>query len=175
MTMSPRDELWKAAYSTLYESGYNEIFAEKISVKWQQFDDATKFLVALTATSSSAAAGLAIWSLPVFKQIWIGLASVGVVLSIASAAVRAPDRLKSWLSAKQECGALYTELETFMFQMKINKDFPVEEFTKKLDGYRSRYGAAKQRIPSDWFATDKLALRSQEDLNSRLTRSTLNP
>jgi len=65
----------------MYDSGYNEIFAEKIMERWQVFDDTTKILVAVTTASSSAAAGLAIWSLPVFKQLWIFLAAAGVILS----------------------------------------------------------------------------------------------
>lgn len=175
MPIGPRDEIWKATYQTMYDSGYNEIFAEKIMERWQVFDDTTKILVAVTTASSSAAAGLAIWSLPVFKQLWIFLAAAGVILSLASAALRAQDRLKAWSNSKSEFGALYIELETFMFRMKINPEFSVPEYSKEFEDYRIRYGAAKHRIPDDWFATDKLGNLAQLDLNERIKTSTLQP
>ena len=173
MPTVPRDEIWKATYQTMYDSGYNEIFAEKIMERWQVFDDLTKILVAITTASSSTAAGLAIWGLPVFKQVWIGLAAAGFILALASAALRAPDRLKAWSNSKSEFGALYIELETFMFRMKINPEFSVSEYSKEFEDYRARYGSAKHRIPDDWFATDKLGNLSQSDLNERIKTSTL--
>ena len=175
MPTDARDDIWKAAYSTMYEAGYNEILADYIMARWQRFDDVVKILVALTATGSSGAAGLAIWSLAVFKQIWIALAAIAVILSIVSASLRAPDRLKSWAGSKQECGALYNELETFMFRMRINREFSVADFAKEFENFRSRYSSAKQRIPNDWLATKTIGIRSQEDLNERIKRATLNP
>ena len=173
MPIGSRDEIWKAAYQTMYESGYNELFADNIMLRWQRFDDGTKVVVAVTTAGSSTAAGLAIWSLPVFKQVWIVLAAAGVVFALASTALRAPDRLKAWANSKQEFGALYVELETFMFRMKIDPEFSVVEFGKEFENYRTRYGAAKQRIPNDWLATDQLGNRSQDDLNKRINRSTI--
>jgi len=173
MADSSRDEIWKAAYYTLYDSGYNEIFSDNIMGKWQHFDDLTKVLAAITATGSSAAAGLAIWSADGFKQVWVVLAALGVILSITSAALRAPERLKAWANSKQEFGALYVELETFMFRMRINREFSVDEFGREFEIYRKRYGEAKQRIPTDKLATEKLATLSQQALNSRIERSTL--
>ena len=173
MPIGPRDEIWKATYQTMYDSGYNEIFAEKIMGKWQKFDDSTKISVAITTASSSTVAGLAIWGLPVFKQVWIGLAALGFILALASTALRAPDRLKAWSNSKSEFGALYIELETFMFRMKINPEFSVSEYSKEFENYRTRYGAAKHRIPDDWLATDRLENLAQSDLNERIKTSTL--
>jgi hypothetical protein len=59
--------------------------------------------------------------------------------------------------------------------MKINPEFSVPEYSKEFEDYRIRYGAAKHRIPDDWFATDKLGNLAQLDLNERIKTSTLQP
>ncbi|MSU59862.1 MAG: hypothetical protein EXS35_17130 [Pedosphaera sp.] len=168
-----RKEIWSAAYETLYDSGYNELFSEKLLSRWQLFDDLTRVLVAVTTTSSSAAAGLAIWSWPVFKQVWASLAALGILLSIISSSLRSPTRLKAWAASKQEFGTLYIELETFMFNMRIDKKASIPELKREFNKWRTRYVQAKQRIPLDRLVTEKIANSSQEAMDIRIRRSIL--
>lgn len=165
-----RDEIWNTAYDTMYNSGYNESVADKMVLRWKRFDDGTRVLVALTTAGSAGAAGLAIWSLPIFRQIWIGMSSLAVILAILSASIHAPAMLKTWTASKLEFGSLYIELETFMFRMKISPDFDAEKFRLELEGYRKRYGEIKQRIPNDWLATDGIGKSSQGETNEEMRR-----
>lgn len=171
--LESRKEIWAPAFETLYDAGYNEIFSEKMLQRWQHFDDVTRIVAAITATSSSAVAGLAIWSWPVFKQIWIVLAAVGVILTIISSSLRTQVRLKEWTASKHEFGALYIELETFMFNMRIEKKAPVAETKRVFGQWRKSYIEAKQRLPMDGLSTSGTARLSQEAMDIRIKRSIL--
>lgn len=168
-----RDQLWLASFQTMYDSGYNELVAVNMFLRWRSFDDWTKILVALTSAGSSGLAGLAIWSQPVFKQIWAVAAAISVTLAAIAAKIGATDRVKVWGDSKSEFGALYVEMETFMFRMKINPSFAVAEYNLQFEEYRKKFASAKGRIPTDWLASKAIETKSQQQMNDKINQSTI--
>lgn len=167
MAIDPRDELWNVAFETWYLAAYNELVSGQVVRRWQIFDDATKVLVALTA-SGSAVSGWALWNDPDYKNIWLVLAGIGAVLSILSSALGVPSRLKDWGDLKRDFSMLEIELGTFRSRMRINPEFDVEQFTKEYVEFRRRYGEVAQRLKNDLLATKKLSMRCQAILDEHV-------
>ena len=168
MTIDPRDEVWSTVFETWYLAAYNELVSGEVVRRWQFYDDATKVLVALTA-SGSAISGWVLWNDPYYKYIWLLLAGFSAVLSIVSSALGVPSRLKDWGDIKRGLSMLEIELGTFRSRMRINPEFNVEQFTKEYVEFRRRYGEIAQRMKSDLLATKKLSSRCQAMLDEQLT------
>jgi hypothetical protein len=170
MVFDPRDELWNATYNTYYDSYYEEIAADTIINRWQLVDEYTKVLVALTV-SGSAVSGWSLWSNPRFKIIWIILAGLGAVLAIVHSALGVPGRLKDWGESKRWFAMLRIDMETFMYRMRVNPDFSVDDFTNDFVEYRRRFGEGHQRIKNDILWKKGLEFKAQKELDKRLKKN----
>ncbi len=175
MSVDARNEIWDATYYTLYECGYNELYSDKMLMKWKRFDDFSKVIIALATSVAAGATGFAIMHAPNISTSILILSAVSAGLAIISTALHAPDMLKSWSDSKSEFGALYTELETFMFRMKINPDFSIADYDTQFQLLRIRYGQSKDRIPIDSFTNKSIGKMSQKDQNERIFSSPIQP
>ncbi len=84
MTVDPRDELWRAAFDTYYDSYYEELLADRLINVWRRVDEVTRILAALTA-STSAVTGWALWAQQYSRNVWAVLAGFAAVLTILHA------------------------------------------------------------------------------------------
>jgi hypothetical protein len=98
-------------------------------------------------------AGWIVWSQPGWKQTWLMLAGAASVLSIIYVALKVSDRVKDWSDTKGPFVRLRTELETFLYLMKVNSTCPVEELTSRFDGLRTRFGEGIDRKKVDLLNT----------------------
>lgn len=160
-----RDQLWEATFDTYYDVYYAELISDALLRKLQWVDDINKALVAVTA-SGSAIAGWTIWDKEYGRIIWGIFAGLAAVLSIIHAAMRVPERLKGIGEIQGTVSALRADIETYRYLMKINPDFPLEEFTKRFEEYRKRF-ASSVKI-NDNLLTNRLRRKVQRHLDSRL-------
>lgn len=167
MSFDPRDRLWEVTYKTYYASFNMEIASQNLIDKWQIVDELTKVLVALTA-SGSTVSGWTMWNNPNFKFLWLTIAGVGAILAILHSALSVPNRLKHWGEVKQLFAGLRVELETFMYRMTINPEFPIDEFTNEFNIYRKQYAEGIQKQMNDILWTKRLERKSIDLLNQRL-------
>lgn len=169
MAVDSRDQIWAAVYDTWYRCAYNRLLADRLVGRWQSIDDVTKVVVALTA-SGSVVAGWALWTQSGFRLVWLGLAGLGAILSIINSALGVPSRLKDWANSKSQFGLLEIELETCRWQMRIDPDFSIEDYSKRYEEFRKRFGEAVNQLRSDFLATARLAQACQRDLDERLNQ-----
>lgn len=167
MPIDPRDEIWKVTFETYYDAYYQELLSDRVIHRWQRFDEITKTLVAITA-SGSAISGWALWNDPEFKILWGGMAGFAALLGIIHTALHVPERLKDHGEIKRRSASLRADLETFRYRMRIDPDFPVDEFTREFVEYRKRFSNDLQLIKNDILLTMNLANKVQEQLNVRL-------
>jgi hypothetical protein len=168
-----RESLRQSALETYREAYFSEIEAGILISRWQKVDEFTKIFAALFS-SGSAVAGWIVWSQPGWKQTWLLLAGAASILSIIHVALKVSDRVKDWSDTKGHFVRLRTELETFLYHMKVNSACPVEELASRFDGLRTRFGEGIDRKKVDLLNTrdirtvaDKEATEKYKALRSR--------
>lgn len=168
MAIDPRDELWNAAYQSYYETYFAEIVEDALMGRWTNFDNVSRFLVAVTS-GSSAIAGLAFWKDPSVAWMWPVLTSVSAVLAIASKQLGVAEKLRDHPNSRIAFSAIRIELESFRFRMRINPIFPIDPFQKELLALRKRYAEEIKRVKHDVLLTQNLRVKCQTQLNARLS------
>ncbi len=169
MSFDARDQLWNSSYRTYYASFFEELAADKMINRWQMIDEATRLLVALTA-SGSALSGWALWSEPKYRAIWAAIAGIGAILAIIHTTLGVPGRLKDWGDVKRTFANLRIQLETFHYRMAIDPQFDVKSFTDEFVIYRKQYADSIQIIRSDVLRTQKLVGTAQTELDRKLAK-----
>ncbi len=167
MDADPRDELWQVSFETYYDAYFQELVADGLINDWQRVDEITRLLVALTA-SGSAVSGWALWTEPHFRLAWVFLAGAAAVLAIVHATLGVSGRLKDQGELKRRFSGLRTDLETFRYRMRVNRDFPLADFSAEFAEFRRRYSDAVQLLKNDLLETRAFDTRCQGVLNERL-------
>ncbi len=167
MATDPHDELWAAVFDTLYDSGYEELVAEKLVRLWQKVDETTKVIVALF-TTGSAVSGWSLWTDAHFKPVWAAMAGLAAVLAIVHAALGVPERLRDHGESKRRFTSLRIDLETLRYRMRVDPNFPVNEFEREFLECRKRFSDGVQAARNDIFRTDRLERKAQSELNVML-------
>jgi hypothetical protein len=160
-------ELWKAVFETYYDAFYNEILADKLVNRWQILDDASKILVAVTA-SGSALSGWALWNQPGYRLFWAGLAGFSAVLGIAHSSLSVAHRLGDWGKIKRAFAVLRIELETLQYRMRFDFKATNRDFQRQFIKHRRQYLEAVQLLKNDVLLRKGIELKSQKALNQRL-------
>ncbi len=174
MEEDPREELWQVSFETYYDAYFQEMVADRLINRWQRLDEATRLLVALTA-SGSAVSGWALWTEPHFRVAWVILAGVAAVLSIGHSTLGVPARLKDLGELKRRFGALRTDLETFRYAMRVEPGFKVTEFSETFTDLRRRYSDSLQLLKNDLLETRGFDNTVQDDLNKQVADLTEEP
>jgi hypothetical protein len=147
-----KESLRQCALETYRQAYLNELEAAVLIGRWQAVDEITKVLAALTS-SGSAVAGWLLWKQDEsWKRSWAVMAGAASVLSIAHVALKVSDRVKDWSDTKGHFVRLRTELETFLYQMKVNPAFPLDAFVSRFEALRTRFGEGVDRKKVDPLA-----------------------
>jgi len=167
MSHDPRDVIWNKSFETYYQAYFYEELADRLIDRWMTTDEATKVLVALTATGS-AVSGWALWQEPTWKLTWLLLAGVATVVSIVHAALAVPGKVKNWEDFKRAAVNLRIRTETFRHRMEIDPAFDIASFTNEYELSRKEFGELIQRQRNDILKTHALRLKTQLELNRKL-------
>lgn len=170
MTNDPRDEIWNAAYQSYYETYYAEIVEDALLSRWVTFDHVTKILIAFTS-SGSAIAGLALWKLPEYSWLWPVLTALSASLALIAKQFSVTEKLREHPISCNAFSTLRIDFENFRIRMRINTEFPVEEFQKEFLSLRKKYAEEMKRVQHDIFLTKGLREDCQTELNNRLNTS----
>jgi hypothetical protein len=176
MPSDPRDQLWNCVYELYYQSYFQEILSDALLTRWQRFDDLTKLIVALTASSSAVAGLIAYYSTSNTLNItwlWPLLSGIAALFAIFHKELAVPYRLRDHGENMRSFSSLRLDLTTFRSLMQIDPEFPISEFTKSFEGFRKRYSEEYRRLRSDSFVTIGLKEKCQADLNQRITPTTI--
>jgi len=106
-------------------------------------------------SSSSAVTGWLVWNQDKYKFVWGVLAGIASVLSIVHVALKVSDRVKDWSDTKGHFVRLRTELDTFLYQMKVNPAFALDEFITRFEALRTRFGEGVDRKKVDFSSPSK--------------------
>lgn len=165
--MGDRDELWNAVWDGFYDAFYNEILFGEILKNWQKFDFITRLVIAFTA-SGSAIAGWTLWNDDDYKILWVFIAGAASILSIIHTTLNTPDRVKNYAALANNISDIRLEYETFQHELKIYREFDVDESFIKHKELRAKYKQILQSYSPDFLTTDKIKNTSQTMLNKKL-------
>ena len=169
----PREELWKAAFDTYYDSLFEELTADCLIARWARIDAVIRVLVAITA-SGSAVSGWALWNQPGYKVGWVVFSGLAALLSIVHTVLDIPGRIKAHGEDKRRFASLRTDLETFRYRMRVEQDqFDVAEFTLQFLEYRKRYSENVQSACEDIARTSRFEAKRQVEVDQRLQNEIL--
>lgn len=164
MEIDKRDNLWEASFEIFYDCYFEEIVSSKLVQFWSIVDDVTKWLVALTA-SSSAIAGWALWNDAGYKELWLAVSMVASFLSITHSSLGIQSRIKSWSETKKSFVMLRMELQSIRQDISIDPRFEIEKMQERLLKARSKYEDAMSQLGTDSFRSNKIERKAQEQLN----------
>ncbi len=154
-----------ASWETLYETYYQEIASESLAALWERTDVIVLFLVALT-TSGSAVAGWALWSISGWKVLWIILAGIASIASIAHTSMRVPSRVKEQEELRNKFAKLRFDLETFWQELKIGLN--EEQAKTRYKELREKASECIAQAHPDILYTMRFRRGIQERLNETL-------
>ena len=160
-----RDQIWHSAWKIYYDAYFQEILSEKIVLRWHRFDDISKLLIALTA-STSALSGWALWSDPGIKTIWALVAGFSAILAITHKSLDVSSKLADWGSARSKFSALRIDFEKFQNEMKFNPEFSINDFSEECGQLQNCYKELYQNTKIDGFLTNRLRNAVQKELNN---------
>lgn len=167
MNSDPRDELWQVSFETYYDVYFQEMVADRLVGRWQRADEVTKLIVALTA-SGSAVSGWALWSEPHLKVLWAVFAGAAAAFSIGHSTLGVPARLKDLGELKRRFAGVRIDLETMRYAMRIDPEFPLDEFATKFGELRQKYADGFQLLKNDILETRRFDNAIQDELNRQL-------
>ena len=164
MSTDKRDNLWLASFEIFYDCYFEEIISHRLVQFWSQVDDVTKWLVAITA-SSSAVAGWALWNNIGYKELWLVLSMVASLLSITHGALGIQGRIKTWSENKKAFVILRMEMQAIRQDIRIDPQFDIDKMNERLVAVRLNYQDAMAQLSSESFRSEKLELKVQAKLN----------
>lgn len=167
MAIDPRDAIWNEAHDLLYRTIYAEILKSALLARWVWLDSISKIAVAISS-GGAALAGLVFWQNSDYTFLWPMFTSASALLAIISKQLSVADKLKAHAASVTELSALAVDIGSLIFRMKINANFPIAEFEKKLLGFRSKYRQEVSRFPHDLLLTKMMRIQAQEAVNQSL-------
>ncbi|MBZ0098336.1 MAG: hypothetical protein K8F30_04590, partial [Taibaiella sp.] len=97
------------------------------------------------------------------------LAAGAAVSSIILTVVDIPRHVADQSDTKGRFAALRTDIDTFRSLMRIDPNFPLEQFVPKFEGYRKRYSDNYQLLKNDFLGTRGREVKVQKQLNLLLS------
>jgi hypothetical protein len=162
MDIDSRDTLWKEAHELRFYTGYAEHIEHSLSLRWSWLDSISKIAVAATSTGSALAC-LALWRDPHFAFLWPMLTTISALLAIISKHLEVADKIRNHTACAIELNALSVDIGTLIVRMKVNPDFSVADYEKKLIALRERYKGEARKFSRDILLTKRLAFRTAKD------------
>ncbi|MGL1893912.1 MAG: hypothetical protein OCD02_19900 [Spirochaetaceae bacterium] len=162
-----RNEIWNSTWNSYYDTFYQELLAEELEVRWKRFDDISRILIAITA-STSAISGWALWSNKDFKIIWVFLAAIGALLSLVTKSLDIPRRISDWNDSKKYFTTLRIDYQIFLDELGFNPEFSTIDATVTVRNLRLRYAEGYKEMLNDSFITQKLKIMIQDSVNNNM-------
>jgi hypothetical protein len=167
MSIDPRDAIWDEANHLLYLTAYARDLKVALLVRWVWLDSITKIAVAISS-GSAALAGLVFWKNSDYTFLWPMFTSASALLAIISKQLSVAEKLQAHATSAGSLSALTIDIGSLIARMKINANFSVTEFEKKLLGFRGKYGVEVSKFPFDLLLTQRLRVRTQIAVNRAL-------
>lgn len=164
MTIDPRDAIWNETHDLLYRASYAAELETALLARWVWLDSVTKIAVAI-ASGGAALAGLVFWKNSDYTFLWPMFTSASTLLAIISKQLAVADKLKTHTALATALSAMVIDIGSLIVRMKINADFPIADFEKKLLGFRSAYRVEVSQFPHDLLLTQALRISTQEAVN----------
>lgn len=152
-------------FRTLSEVYFQELIFEEKLAQWRRIDKAISILIALTA-SGSAIAGWSVWTKPGWKYIWLIMAAIASVASIAHSTLEVPSKIRELEELRSAFSRLRVDLETFQSQLDL--DFDAAQASKQFVELRRRFGECKSRVGSNIIVSPRRGVRIRGKLDARL-------
>jgi hypothetical protein len=165
MVIDPRDAIWDEAHALLYTTTYSEELELALLGRWMWLDSISKIAVAISS-GGSALAGLVFWQNSDYTFLWPLFTSASALLAIISKQLSVAEKLKVHATAVTQLSALRTDIDALIIRMKINPEFPIAEFEKKLLGLHSKYPVETGEFPYDFLLTERLRARIQRKIDA---------
>ncbi len=164
MTIDPRDAIWNEVHDLMYRVNYAVELKTALLTRWVWLDSITKIAVAISS-GGAALAGLVFWKNSDYTFLWPMFTSASALLAIVSRQLSVAEKLQAHATSSGSLTALSIDIGSLIVRMKINSNFPVAEFEKKLLGFRSKYGIEVGKFPHDLLLTQKLRIKAQQAVN----------
>jgi Flp pilus assembly secretin CpaC len=101
--------------------------------------------------------------------LWPLFTSASALLALISKQLDVVNKVKRHTAAAAEMGSLAFDSATLIVRMKINAQFPVADFEKKLLAFRSRYRVQIEKSEHDLLLTERLRTHIQSKLDKAKT------
>ena len=160
MALDPRDAIWNETYDLQYNAGFTEEIEKALLVRWVWFDSITRIAVAISS-AGAALAGLVFWKNADYTYLWPLFTSASTLLAIISQQLHVVDKVKRHTAAATEMGSIAFDSGTLIVRMKVNPQFPIADFEKKLLVLRGRYSLEMKRVQHDLLLTKGVQNRTQ--------------
>lgn len=160
MAIDPRDAIWNEINDLLYRTAYARDLKAALLVRWVWLDSITKIAVAISS-GGAALAGLVFWKNSDYTYLWPMFTSASALLAIVSKQLSVAEKLQAHATSAGSLSVLTVDIGSLIARMKINANFSVAEFEKKLLGFRAKYGIEVSKFPFDLLLTQTLRVRTQ--------------
>ena len=167
MTADPRDALWNEAQDLLYRATYAGELKTALLARWVWLDSVSRVVVAI-ASAGSALAGLVFWKNSDYTFLWPMFTSASALLAIVSKQLAVAEKVQAHATSAVSLSTLTIDIGSLIVRMKVNANFPVADFEKKLLGLRGKYGMEVSKFPYDLLLTQKLRVKTQAAVNQSL-------
>jgi hypothetical protein len=164
MALDPRDAIWNETHDLLYKAGYAEQIEQALLARWTWLDSITKIAVAI-ASAGSALAGLVFWKNADYTFLWPLFSSGSALLAIVSKQLNVIDKVKHHTESVAEMASLAIDIGSLIVRMKINPEFSIAEFEKKLLAFRERYRLEIRKLQYDLLLTQRVRITAQTRLD----------
>jgi len=102
----------------------------------------------------------------IHNHLWPLFTSASALLAIISKQLSVAEKLKVHATAVTQLSALTTDIDALIIRMKINSEFPVVEFEKKLLGLHGKYQVETGEFPYDFLLTERLRAKIQRKIDA---------
>ena len=168
MAFDPRDAIWNETHELLYNASYLEEVAQILLIRWTWLDSVSRIVVAI-ASASSALAGFVFWKSSDYTFLWPLFTSASALLAIISRQLNVVEKVKHHAASAAEMASLAIDIGSFVVRMKVNPEFSVADFEKKLLAFRERYRLEIRNFQYDLLLTEGLRMQAQSRLNAKRT------
>lgn len=160
MALDPRDAIWNETYGLQYNASFTEEIERVLLTRWVWLDSITRIAVA-TSSAGAALAGLVLWKSADYTFLWPLFTSASTLLAIISQQLNVVDKVKRHTAAMTEMGAIAFDCGTLIVRMKVNPQFPIADFEKKLLALRERYSLQMKNVQHDILLTRSVQEQTQ--------------
>jgi len=161
-------QLWAAAHDVHYKCYFEEACAEFLVSRWRLIDSASKFLTAVTASTSSVAAW-SLWSTSASSSMfWAIISGAAALLAIINSSIGVTDRIKEDTLVFSTFQQLRLDLEAFQLRMVIQQYDSLSQYKVDYLDIRAKFGKAYAMKRPDFILTRARQQVIQQQLNKSL-------